>query len=360
MLLKLFLADLRMITRNRQALFWSFMFPLLFTFIFGFFFGSSTSVGKIGLINQSNTPLAQNIVSGLNNSSLFKIQTETDSDTAKTDIQNSKIAAAVVIPVGFGSLASAAPKTINVIYDPGNAQANSALTEFLNQYLTGANFQIQKVQPIFMLNEQPTTNKTLTYFDFVLTGILGLALMNSSIIGVGVTITQYRQDKILKRIVSTPLPSWIFIVAEILSRLVINFFQVSLILLIGKYFFGAHIYGSIFTIFGLALLGAILFQLLGFVVASISRTADAAQGMATSITIPMMFLAGVFFPIDSLPKWLYFFVQYLPLAPLLRMIRTVALDGGSAFTNHNNIIIVAIWTIAALVFAIFKFRLSDE
>jgi ABC-2 type transport system permease protein len=113
-------------------------------------------------------------------------------------------------------------------------------------------------------------------------------------------------------------------------------------------------------IFVFALIGAILFQAIGFVIASYSKTTDAAQGMATAITIQMMFLAGVFFPIDSLPKWLYSIVQFLPLAPILRIIRSIGLENASPFVNPMNIIIVGVWIVAMLSLAIYKFRLSDE
>ena len=85
-----------------------------------------------------------------------------------------------------------------------------------------------------------------------------------------------------------------------------------------------------------------------------------AQSMAQAITIPMMFLAGIFFPIDSLPKWLANIVQYLPLAPLLRMLRDVSLDAISPLVNPMNLVIVCGWIIIALLVSIWKFRLSDE
>ena len=95
-------------------------------------------------------------------------------------------------------------------------------------------------------------------------------------------------------------------------------------------------------------------------IASFVKTTDAAQGAATAITIPMMFLGGVFFPIDTLPKWLIAIVQYLPIAPLLRIIRGVVLEGNSPFFNPSNIIIVMIWIVACLVIASWKFRLREE
>ncbi|MCX6809965.1 MAG: ABC transporter permease [Candidatus Berkelbacteria bacterium] len=357
---KLFIADLKMMARNRQALFWAFMFPLIFTFIFGLFFGKNTSVGTVALINDSNTQLSTDLSSTLQNATIFKIQKEKDVNVAKDEIAKSKIAAIVYIPNNFGLLTPEAPKTITIISDQANAQTSSVISSFVNQFLTQANYQIQNAKPIFQISEEKTSNKTLTYFDFVFAGILGLALMNSSVIGIAVGMSKYREDKILKRITTTPLPSYIFVVAEVLSRLILNLFQVGTIVIIGKYVFDVHIYGNIFVVFGLALIGGLLFQLMGFVVSSFSKTTDAAQGMATAITIPMMFLAGVFFPIDTLPKWLYSIVQYLPLAPLLRMLRAVTNDGTSPFANPVNIVIVSIWILVCLAISIFRFKLSEE
>jgi len=356
---KLFISDLKMLARNRQALFWVLFFPLMFTAIFGLFFGKNTNIGTIAVIDKSNNQISQGLVTTLEKTDVFKIQTESDLPAAKDEIQRSIISAVVYIPKNFGSTSPIAPKQVEIIYDPGG-QVYSSLSGIVNQYLTSVNYQIQNSEPIFSSTLEPVSNRTLTYFDFVLAGVLGLALMNSSVIGLGVSMAKYREDKILKRITTTPVKSWKFVLAEVFSRLVINLIQIIIILGVGKYLFDAHIYGNIFILLPVVLVGAFLFQLLGFVVASFSKTADAAQGMATAITIPMMFLAGVFFPIDSLPKWLYTFVQYLPLSPLLRIIRNVMLEGTSPFLTPKNSVIIVAWIAIALLVSIYKFKLSDE
>lgn len=357
---KLFIANLKIMRRNRQALFWSFMFPLMFTFIFGLFFGKNTSVGAVGIINQSNNQLSNSLVQTLEDSKVFTISNETDLDTAKEKIRKSTLSAVVIIPHSFGEQNPGADNQVKIVYDQGTAQVGTVITSFVDKFLTQVDFQLAHTQPVFSVITEKVSNHELTYFDFVLSGILGLALMNSSVIGIAVGMTKYREDKILKRITTTPVKGWQFVMAEVLSRLVLNFLQIGLILLIGRYFFDAHIYGNIAVIFGISMIGALLFQLIGFVVASVSKTTDAAQGMATAITIPMMFLAGVFFPIDSLPRWLSSIVQYLPLAPLLRMIRSVTLDAVSPFVDIRNIMIVLVWIVVCLVLSIYRFRLSDE
>jgi ABC-2 type transport system permease protein len=378
-LANLFVANLKILIRNRQALFWSMAFPLMFTVVFGLFFGSENqSLGSLAVINNSETELAESFISTIKESDVFSLKEDLNEEQAREELEKSKLGALVIIPEEFGKIEqisvvsqaqsgmAIAPKpeftraNIKVVYDPMSAQTNSAVVGFIDNFLSQANLKVQGAEDIYNIEEEKLGNKELTYFDFVLTGIIGMALMNSSIIGIAVGMAKYREDKILKRITTTPLKTWKFIVAEVASRLVVNIFQIALILIISTQFFNAHIIGNIYTVFAIALVGGLLFQLIGFTIASFTKTVDAAQGMATALTIPMMFLTGVFFPIDQLPRWLVSVVELLPLAPLLRMIRAVALESESIFVNPKNFLIVAVWVVACFAISAFKFRLSEE
>jgi len=362
---KLFIANLKMMVRNRQALFWSIAFPVIFIIIFGLFFGQdNTSSGTITIINKSKNEISIGVDKGITESKVFKIAKIDSIDKAMSEIKKGKLSAAVYIPENFGVAGQNTTNKIKIYYDPASVQTSGVLRTITDKILTEASFKIQNVQPLFVTEQELINNNSknndFTYFDFVLVGILGLALMNGSIIGIAVSISKYREDKILKRIISTPLKTWKFVLAEVTSRLVLNLVQIGLILSIGIYGFNGHINGSIFVVILLSLLGGILFQLVGFTIASFAKTTDAAEGMAQAISIPMMFLAGIFFPIDSLPTWLSNIVQYLPLAPLLRMMRTVAIEAGSPFANPANILIVLGWILITLVISLYKFRLTEE
>lgn len=361
-MIKLIITDLKMMVRNRQSLFWALMFPVMFTVIFGLFFGRENNVsGTISIINESDTELAKGLELGLREAKLFTIRDEPDLDKAKELIVKNKISAIVYIPENFGQPTPDSPKSTIVYFDPGSVQVSTIVSSYLGQYLTQTNYAIQNAQPIYsVLTEKTGSNKPFTYFSFVLAGILGLALMNGSIIGIAVGISKYKQDKILKRLMTTPLPTWKFLGAEVLSRLVLNVVQIGLILTIGIYGFSAQFNGSILLLVLVALMGGLLFQLIGFVIASIAKNEDAAQGMSQAITIPMMFLAGVFFPIDALPDWLSKIVQFLPLAPFLRIMRNIAIEDLSPFYQPINIAIVIGWIILALFVAVWRFRMSEE
>lgn len=358
--MRLFVANLKLLFRNRQLLFWSLAFPLIFTAIFGLFFGKDMGVGTVELINNSKSELAVNFEKSLTESDLFTVKTESSVDEAKKLLKKNQASAIIEVPATFGENSPDAAKSIKVIYDPAAQQASAVVTGYVDQYLTAVNFQIQNAKPIFSVEQEKTVGGSFSYFDFVLIGLIGMALMNSNIQSLAINMAKYREDKILKRITTTPLPTWKFIVAEVASHLVLNVIQVAVIMLVGAYMFGGNLGGNIGLLFILSLLGAVLFQLIGFVIASATKSASAAEGMSTAITIPMMFLSGVFFPIDQLPKWLFSLVSYLPLSPLLRMMREGALENLSPWSTPMNLVIVFAWIVAALFFAIWRFRLSEE
>lgn len=360
-MLKLISASFKLLIRNRMAFFWGLMFPMIFTLTFGFFFGNErVNVGTVNLINSSETEISNSLDTALTDSELFTLEKITDEAVAREKLKRGDIVALIIIPERFGELAPEAPKFVNVVYDPANAQANTAVLQLLRGYFTQLEFTANHLQPTFGITEEKTTANELNYFDFVWIGLIGMALMNSSIQGVAIAMANYREEQILKRLTTTPLRPWKFIFSESLARLFMNAVQIALILAVGYWGFHGHLYGNLAIIYLVGLLGALLFQSIGFAVASISKTTQSAQQLSIITTIPMMFLAGVFFPIDQLPSWLQMIVQYLPLAPLLRILRGVSLENASIIANPTNLIIVAVWIIAMLVIAANKFRLTDE
>ncbi len=362
-MLDLIVANLKMMVRNKQSLFWSLVLPLIFTVIFGMFFGSGTlNTGTVEVINNSNSKLANSLVTLLKDESkIFKIEEQSSVDTAKSQIKSGKAGAAVVIPAGFGLTGKSAETELTIMTDPGSAQTSAAIEGVVGNFLTQADYQASGAKPIFSYKTE-TANANSSgfgYFDFVLIGIIGMAMMNSAVQGLAISISRYREDQILKRITTTPLPGWQFIVAQVVSQLLENVVQIAIIIFVGVKFFHAHV-GNIPALIALSLVAAVLFQLLGFFVATITKNSDAADSMATAITVPMMFLSGVFFPIDSLPAWFHNIVQFLPLSPLLRIMRSVSLEGGHIFDNPFQTWLIIAWIVGLLGLTIWRFRLSEE
>jgi ABC-2 type transport system permease protein len=127
---------------------------------------------------------------------------------------------------------------------------------------------------------------------------------------------------------------------------------------VGVYLFGASIYGNVGWIFLLATVANLIFLNIGFAVAGRSSNPDSAQGIASAVAIPMMFLSGVFFPTDTLPQVMQTIVKYLPLTPLIEALRKVSLEGLSITDTGPQLLLLGAWGVVSFGLAAMNFRFA--
>jgi ABC-type multidrug transport system permease subunit len=95
---------------------------------------------------------------------------------------------------------------------------------------------------------------------------------------------------------------------------------------------------------------------MGYLLASFARSIDSYDGLANLVFLPMMMLSGVYFSLDSAPRWLQQGAEFLPLAALLRALRAVFNDGASLATQQSQLLLVTAWTGVFFVLAVKRFR----
>ena len=113
-----------------------------------------------------------------------------------------------------------------------------------------------------------------------------------------------------------------------------------MLLLIGVLLFKVKIGGSFLNMAILVIIGAASFLALGFLISSLAGTAKSSQLASMAIAMPMMFLAGIFFPIDFVPKALSIIAQILPLYYLGHALREVMINGASLFSVWVDIAVL--------------------
>lgn len=369
-MLKLFSASFKILVRDRPFIFWSFMGPLLVTLMFGYFFNSGgasvggtvsgPNLGKIGLVDRSGTPVGEGLAKVFSGIDGLRVSHPRSLRNAREEMSKGKLSAVVVIPQGFGSGEAGSPTKVTVIDDPGSPQTGAIVGGIVERCVGGLDYFMRGMKPVYSVEHQSAARRAINYFDWVLIGLVALGVMHSSLVGIAIGVASYRQDKILKRIMTTPLPQWRFIVAQVLSRLILNIVQIAFTLAVGIVVFHASVYGSIPVLCAFAMLGAVVFQLIGFTIATISRTVQSAEGMATAVFVPLQLLSGVFIPTEGLPSWLGSIMHYLPLAPLLNIMRGVALQAESPIKDPENLIILSSWILGLFIFTCWKFRMADE
>ncbi len=197
------------------------------------------------------------------------------------------------------------------------------------------------------------------YFEYVLPALLAIGLMNFAMVGTAASVARYREMKILKRIVVTPLPPSRFIVGQVAARLVLAGVQTGIIMAVGL-LVGGTLGPNWPLLFVISTLGNLIFLSLGFAVAGVSGSVDAANNMAGLATTPLMFLSGSFFPIDSMPGWLQPVADALPLTPLIDSMRAIALLGAGIADIGSDLALIGVWIVAGLGLARMTFRFAEE
>ena len=147
-------------------------------------------------------------------------------------------------------------------------------------------------------------------------------------------------------------------VGEIAAHLVLAVAQVAIILAVGIFVFGANVQGNLAWIFLIALLGALVFLNIGFILSAWARSPAAASGMGNAVALPMMFFAGTFFSTATLPWGLPHAALVLPLTPMLEALRDVAIDSAPLWDTWPQLGLLGIWVAVTAVIATRVFRFS--
>ena len=121
--------------------------------------------------------------------------------------------------------------------------------------------------------------------------------------------------------------------------------QAAVIVGLSIWVFNVHIEGSLLAVAGLVLLGALTFVAIGYLVASLARTVESANGITTAVNFPMMFLSGIFFPLALLPAFLTPVVRALPLTYLADALRQVAVGSVPEFPMMVDLAVLAGWAV---------------
>ncbi len=357
---------MKMIVRDRQALFWALAFPLMFVLVFGLFFRDVDSPQTIAVIDNAGDEMSRGLVRNLSELGGLVVEMRDDEEEARRQVEDGDLGHLLVIPEDLArTVADSPPARLTLVYDESNT-FGGIVVGAVSSFVDGANLELAQAPLRLALDvrgagesgESGSSGET-SYIDFLLPGLAVWGVMSFSVIGLATTIAVYREKRILIRIQSTPLKVRVFVVAQVLASLLLSIVQAAIILAVGMAIFGVSIpLSQAPQLCVLILMGNLVFLNLGFIVGAFSKTVAAASGLGNAVSLPLMFLSGVFFPTDNLPTVLLFVIEYLPLAPLLEMFRSVALDSGAFWDYPTQLAIVAGWVVlsAAVAMRTFRFR----
>ena len=336
-MVQLTLVRFREFIREPEAVFWTFIFPILLAAGLGIAFRQrGPDKISIGVIGSGSTAAA------LKKDSTLIVRSLDDSSGARA-LRTGKIAL-LVVP-------TSRPDSVRYIYDRGRSDAVSARVVVDRAVQTAAG----RADPVRAADTY-ITEKGSRYIDFLIPGLLGMNLMGSSIWGLGFAIVTARSKKLLKRLMATPMSRVQYLLSFLASRLVFLILEIATLLGFGNLAFGVPLRGSLATLLIICFLGAISFGGLGLLTASRARTTEAVSGIMNFIMLPMWIFSGVFFSSENFPAAVQPFIKVLPLTALNDALRANMLEGASFASVSPQLLIILVWGVVTFVAALKLFR----
>jgi ABC-2 type transport system permease protein len=198
--------------------------------------------------------------------------------------------------------------------------------------------------------------KSVNEATYYVPAMIVLAVITVCFNNIAVAVTFQRDSGVLKRINGTPLRSAPFFGARILHAVLVSVLLVVITAGFGHIFYSADIPtgATLLRMMVMLAVGAAAFCALGFAISSLIPNADAALPIVNAIILPLLFLSGIFIPLgNNPPAWMFWVGRVFPLKHFLA--GTQASFLGSSF-DWTDVLVVAGWGIAGLLFAIRFFR----
>jgi ABC-2 type transport system permease protein len=319
-------ANLRMLLRSRTALFFSLLLPIVFMVLFGLIFGSGQAQ-RTDIAVAGTGPL----ITGLEHSGAVKVHHYASPAQALQRVKDGHEPASVI---ENGSSA-------DVRYEASQGTTALIVRSIIDGVAAQVNQQASGRPPAVRMSEAPVESSSLSYIDFLVPGLLAMAISQSAVFGIAGVLVSWRERGMFRRLRLTPLPLWEFATGRIMASLVLAIAQAAVLLTVGKVAFGVNLSAhAILTIIPLVLAGALCFIAIGFLVGSLAKTQEAGDAIGNVVTLPMIFLAGVFFPLDSAPSWLQTVAKLLPLTYLATGLRDLAVRGHSFASSIPDIAVL--------------------
>ncbi|MDH5447735.1 MAG: ABC transporter permease [Candidatus Bathyarchaeota archaeon] len=372
--------DLMELFRNKLGLIMLVLMPIFMMSMVGFIYPSDTSISKISiaLVNEDKGDGSAMLIMALetlnNNTSMMTITDASSFDEVRDMIQRGDVEGGIVIASNFtSSLISGKQGTITIVTDQSNPQMSTLLQIALKEVFEqiGTWLAQQKVQELnSTVNEsnslaivKPYSVQTegsipghFSYFDFIAPGIMAMTVMMSVMTGLPAAISHEKEVGTLDGMMVAPINRLAIILGKTLAQTARGLLQGTLILILAVALFGVTIHGSILLVFALLLLGVFSFVGFGVVLTSFAKDQETAMMLMMTLIFPMMFLSGVFFPIQQMPWYMQGISKFLPLTYVATALRKVMVLGAGVSVITTELAVLIGFGIIMTIIAVPVFK----
>ncbi len=334
---ELTLARIRELTREPEAVFWVFVFPILLAGILSLAFRSRPPDPLPVAV--ADGPQAAARMAALSNDGGLRPRL-----MAPNEARQALARGHVVVVIG-------ADQTPGYTYDPTQPDSRAALL-LVDAALQRAAGRADSFVP----TRAEITEPGGRYVDFLVPGLLGMNLMGTGMWGIGFSLVVARNGNLLKRLIAAPVRRSHLLGAQLISRLAFLVPEAGALLLFAHFLLGVPVRGSLLLLVAVCLLGALAFSGLGLLTAARPRTIEGVSGVMNLVMVPMWIFSGIFFSTERFPAGMQAFVHALPLTALNNALRGVMLEGAGLAALIPELALLAVWGFVSFVVALRIFR----
>ncbi|MGI2297877.1 ABC transporter permease [Paenibacillus sp. GXUN7292] len=353
----MFISQIKMTFREKQVWFWSIFFPVIlmviFMTIFGGSFSSSSSFkANIAIVDAVPNSSSAMLIEQLKQIPVFEYKEDASIsiEQGREWVEDKKIDALIVMPENEGK----ASIQLIVNREKEAGATTQAIAGILQQFTQYANLAVAGIEPTYTISQESITTASddIKYTDFLLTGMIGLSVAQAGLFGM-VDMVDMRKRGLLTRLRMTPARMGLFGLSSMVVRMLMGVLQIIILSIIGVYVFGATLHFNLLTLTVAFLIGTLVFNAMGYLFSSFSKTMEAYMGVANITSMLMMFLSGVFFPLESLPSWLQFVPKILPLTYFVDGMREGLIYAGSIMSSTfwMGVGIMSLWGVVSFLIA---------
>ena len=207
-------------------------------------------------------------------------------------------------------------------FDPNNPTAQLTYLKLSGLLSVGAVIEEADTKYI-----EPLTVPGSRYIDFFIPGMIAMGIMMSGMWGISYRIIEMRSQKLLRRMVATPMKKSHFLIAMISIRTLMSFIESFLLFLFAFFVFDIRIQGNIPALLLIFIAGNIAFAGMAIFVSCHTAKTEIGNGLINIVVMPMMVLSGIFFSYHNFPDWIIPVIQKLPLTMMADATRSIFIEG---------------------------------
>lgn len=357
----LFIVNLKRLFRDKLALFFTFLFPLIFLFVFGALSNGGGSVSvKVAILNQSDSSYAKQFVSQAESDKdkVLKVDKSVTSEAeAEQKMSRGELDATIELPKDFGQVQNGVPGGQALIrYTQNNEQAAKTLQSIIQGQFESINSKLVSTKKPFTVATKEINRNSLSTFDYTFTGLLGFAILGAAIFGPMNVFPELKKMGILRRLHTTPLRVWQYFVANMLSNATTGLLSIAVMVIVAIVVFNLKIVGNLGELAVFIVFGIVMMLGIGLAIGGWAKNERQAAPLGNIIVFPLMFLSGTFFPRFLMPEWLQGITTYLPLTPIIDGARMIMAEGKSLLDLGPQLLIIAVWCVIVYIIAFRVFR----